>query len=428
MVTISIIALLCAAVALILRSAFSIAHVVILPATPIAFGFWMLVEEERAQPVTALWFTVSLAVLAFGYFSARRHAARSTEPQLRLGAGDGRSYVMALVLVSVFFTLLHFGTGGIPLFSHNIETRRFEFGSSLFGIPGRMYLYGVPLAAGVALARARQLGLVWYTDRLSLVSVTVLVISRLLSGFKGGLIEVLIVLMAATVLAQGPISSVARVARRYLPLAIAALIAVFLVGSLYSSYRTPGRSLSNAILARATTKAALPGALVFERRLVLAPASSISVDTAYFAKKYFSVGSGSSYSFGRLVASTIFHIGPESTAYTAPVTYGIFPEMAYDFGLPFALLIMLSLGVLLASVEALARRTTLGGYMVCLALALVIYELVNKGGLVYMLINWTAVTVMLLIVGRLGHAISSRPHHTSQAWVSQRQGMLGKVS
>jgi hypothetical protein len=325
-----------------------------------------------------------------------------------LGDDGGRRYVLVLVSFAGLFTLIHFAADGIPILSSNVETSKFEFGKSLFGIPGRIYLYGLPLATGGALARSRQLGLRWNKDRLTLIAISIFTVSRLLSGFKGGLLEVLIVLLIAAVLAQGPVTSVAHVLRRYLPMVVAAVIAVFLVGSLYSSYRAHGRSLPDIILARATTNGALAGVLVFEKRLLLDPHSTIDLDTKYFAKKYFFVGSGSPYAFGRLVASTIFHVGPESDASTAPVTYGAFPELAYDFGLPLALLGMFGLGSLLALLEIIARRATLSGYIVCLALALAAYDFVIKGGLVYLCINWTLVTGLLLVVTRVGVIVTTR--------------------
>jgi hypothetical protein len=398
---------------LILRSALSVAHVVVLPALPLALGCWLLVGEERARAATAAWFTISLVILAIGYFFARHFTSRSDGPALRLDHDGGRRYVLVLVSVAGFFTLLHFAADGIPVLSRSVETSRFEFGKSFFGIPGRMYLFGMPLATGAALARSRQLGLRWNKDRLTLIAISIFTVSRLLSGFKGGLLEVLIALTVAVVLVQGPVTSVAHVLRAYLPLAVAAVIGVFLVGSLYSTYQGHGRSLPDIILARATTNGALAGVLVFENRLLVSPDSSIDLDTKYFTKKYFSVGPGSPYAFGRLVASTIFHVGPESGAYTAPVTYGAFPEMAYDFGLPFALLGMFGLGALLALLEAIARRATLSGYIVCLATVLAIYDFANKGGLIYMCINWTVMTGLVLVATRLGVLVTMRHHSSS---------------
>ena len=271
MITITIVALTCGALILLLRSALSVAHVVLLPALSLALGCWLLVEEERARATTAAWVTISLVVLAVGYLLARRFTPRPNGPALRLGDDGGRRYVLVLVSFVGLFTLIHFAADGIPVLSGNVETSKFEFGKSLFGIPGRIYLYGLPLATGAALARSRQLGLRWSKDRLTLIAISLFTVSRLLSGFKGGLLEVLIVLLIAAVLAQGPVTSVAHVLRRYLPLVITAVIAVFLVGSLYSSYQGHGRSLPDIILARATTNGAFAGVIVFEKRLPRLP-------------------------------------------------------------------------------------------------------------------------------------------------------------
>ena len=196
---------------LVLRSALSVAHVVVLPALPLALGCWILAGEERASAAMAIWFSASLGVLIVGYYVTRSIAPRPIAPALQIDGVRGQRYVTVLVFFTTAFALFHFASGGIPIFSHNIETSRFEFDSSgFFGIPGRVYLYGLPLVAGVALARSRQAGLHWYKDRVTLVAVSVFVVSRLLSGFKGGLLEVLIVLLVAMVLAQGPVTSVAR--------------------------------------------------------------------------------------------------------------------------------------------------------------------------------------------------------------------------
>lgn len=402
MVTLTIIILLCAVLSLVLRSSLSTMHIVVLPAVPIALGAWLLVGEERARVGTALQISVSLVCIVAGYYGVRavvRPVPRS-QPGSKGARGDGHAYVSAMVGVAVLFTVVHFAIGGIPLLSGDIETRRFEFGSGLFGIPGRMYLFGLPLAVGAALTRAHRAGVPWHRDRLVLLAVVVLVGSRAVSGFKGGLIEALIIVATAAILARGPITSVARVLRRYLAVALLALVAVFLVGSLYSSYRATHRSLPNAIWSRATTNAAFPGVLVIERRLTSLPTSSVTLDARYFGYKYFKLGPGAPYSFGRVVAASIFHIGPETGAYVPPVTYGAFAETSYDFGTIAALAAMLMIGAALACCEGQASSVTLSGNVVRLAAVLAIYDWVNKGGMVYMLTNWGLMTAVMVLAGR----------------------------
>jgi hypothetical protein len=408
-------ALAVAAVIAVVRSPFTTAHVVVLSALPACAGTWILVHEQLAASSTAIWTTLSLVAITAGYAVAHRVISQrlpNSEPgrARRLDAISGGPFVTAIVVVVTIFTTYHFVVGGIPILSPSVEVSRYEFtNSGLYGIPGRMYLFGAPLAAGIAYARAKSLGIPWHADRLTLLALSVFALSRLVSGFKSGLIEVAIVVLVMGVLANGPYVSVRRVLRRHLPILIAAPIALLLVGTLYDSYQVSGEPLLDAIYARSTTGAAEPGVVVFEDRLPSTSGqSSLEVDLQYFAQKYAGFETGADYSFTRLVAATMLGVNPEGTAYTPPVTFGGFAELKYDFGIPIAMLAMLALGALLALLESAAMRRGLAIYMLCLAGVLILYGIVNKGAIMYLLINWLSVATMLLVVGFVAQLASGR--------------------
>jgi hypothetical protein len=381
---------------------------------PPCVGAWILAHEGRATSAAAAWTTVGVGAIVVGYIVGRRFVPSPIVPQLQLGPRQGRHYVTAIVLVVSTLTLLHFTLGGIPLLSSRIEVSRFNFTSSgLFGLPGRMYLYGAPIAAGVALARSRALGIAWYNDRLTLLALSVLVVSRLLSGFKSGLLEVLIVLLVVAILTRGPMRSMVRILRQYFLPIIGAVIAGFLVATLYSSYyHSPGRSLSESLLSRATTVSAEPRVLTLERRLRILNVSSFDLDATYFAHEYAGIGSSGGYAFSRLVAASMLHINPEGSDHAPPVTYGGFPELAFDFNITLALIAMLALGASLAGIEATACQRSFNHYILCLTAVLAIYDYVVKGGLIYILINRGIVAAMLVGVGSVAQLTARSPGRT----------------
>ena len=88
----------------------------------------------------------AIAVIAGYYLVTPRYA---TAHQLAMHAPReqllARKTLVAFAGVISFFVAYHFIVGGVPLLSADVELARFNFsGSGLFGIPGRMYLFGLP--------------------------------------------------------------------------------------------------------------------------------------------------------------------------------------------------------------------------------------------------------------------------------------------
>jgi hypothetical protein len=427
--TLVAITLVCAAALALGKTTLTTVHVVVLGAIPMTVGAWILTSEGRASSTGAASLTFGVFALIAGYLAARQFLPSSVPNRLHLGPEQGKPYVASIVFIVTVFIMLHFALGGIPILSSHIEVDRFAFtNSGLFGIPGRMYLYGAPLAAGLALARSRTIGVPWHADTLSLVAVSVFIISRILSGFKGGLVEVLIVLLVIAVLTQSPVTSVAQIIRQYSFLIVGAIIAVILVATLYSSYHSSTRSLTSTLIARVTTTPAEPATLTLEHKLRQTNVSSLDLDATYFAHEYAGIGTGNPYSFSRLVSTSMLRVDPESSIYASPVTYGGFAEMAFDFGSLIAIIVMMTLGATLAFLETQARQTSLSGYLVCLAAVMAIYFYVIRGGLIYTVINLGLAVVLLLIIGRsvrLIYGSSDRPRRSFSHPVTRPGGLQG---
>src|SRR5439155_18948606 len=129
-----------------------------------------------------------------------------------------------VTIVVVAGTLAHFAVGGIPLLSSNVEIARLDVtASGLLGIPGRIYLFGIPLALAACLRGERIGSRAAFSTWQSRLLLATFVISRILSGFKSGLLEVVVITLLIYVASGHSMN------RNHLP----KLLAAFLVAAAF---------------------------------------------------------------------------------------------------------------------------------------------------------------------------------------------------
>lgn len=362
----------------------------------VSFGYGTLDGELIGQRVAPL-FGLSVMTLTSGYLLASRYARRLERPTTEVADWQVNA-LWTLTLLFVGLTAIHFFRVGIPVFADNVETARYNLtGSGLFGLPSRAYLFGLPLTAAGAIYlyhRRRDavcLQLVW-------TAVGALVLSRLLGGFRSGVLEAVIIVFVALSLSTGPLR-VPEVIRRFaLPMMGVVLVAVTLSG-LYATLERRGSSPVDALVERATREAALPGWLALQDNSAIGLGSNgeLTEDVRYYFHQYVDGTPGPYATYGQRVAAAIYGIPVYEANDVAPVTVGIFPQLRSQFG-RLALMLMGFLGAAYAVTESLARRASVRGYVAGVGVILLLNDVITKGDPIYGLVNWGAVTLATVVV------------------------------
>jgi hypothetical protein len=355
---------------------------------------------------------ISLLGMIAGYYAYLVLSRSSGYHSLRMmPTGPRRLSAPAVVTFVLAWSVYHFSVSGIPIFSHDVESRRFDFGSSgMFGLPSRMYLYGqlfaVLIAGAEAVCRGRRLS----RDGWFATAVGLLLASRVISGFKSGFIQFDLYIVVFAVLLTGGIV-IPRHLVRYIAAAILAVAFLFVVGSQYQSYQASGMSLRQNLERRVTSVSAEPVSLVLHRtdQDLGEHRSPIMLDVDYFANHYFHLGSSEPYGYTKLISAAWVGGSPLADRDYAPVTLSSAAVLYRQFGPAGGLAASVVVGGLLARFErnamgAKSRPISFASYG-CAAVA--VMEFVSRGELVYSIINWGLTIIVLQVVGR-GFLIVSR--------------------
>jgi hypothetical protein len=334
---------------------------------------------------------------------------RSKLPDARSDVKPSGSIVAVLLIVSLG-VFLHFYLGGVPAFSDDVETSRFDLGGSgAFGFPSRTYLFAAPIAAIVVTSRFR-VGLV---PRSTVIAGwSIFLISRLLGGFKSGLLEVIgTAVICAPIIWPQKINFSAR-------LRTGAFIAIAILTSwmLASRYQTLDASsagdFSAYVADRVTIGSAVAGNIAHDSFLFPSSSGIYLLDEVEYFVVTYSGGTSSLYPLDVVVAAAQFGEDPTSRSFSAPVTLGLGAGLAVDFGWFFTALAALGLGLLYGRSNQLLLRG--GRHDIVSAAALIAINLLLKNGaLVYLVINIGVVAVGLILVDRL--AAFGWPHRVRSA-------------
>ncbi len=381
---------------------FDARDIVVAVLLPTYVGYIILTGQGVAS-TTGLWIYLALTVTFYAAGSLRL-------PRLwRAGGQDDKDSTRSLKLLTYFVcggVIYHFVTAGIPLLKRNIDYSRFDLtASGLFGIPGRIYLFGVPLLVFAAVAHFRLHGSgVWWKDPSVRTSLILLLVSRTLGGFKGGMQEAVLIVLVARI-ATGPPLRLREATKAALPLVVVAAAFAFAVGSLYTSYK--GKSLTDSLIDRLTTVAAEPAAIALDGKEARHLASPLKNDILYYGRRYARIGPGVPYPYERLVSATILRSPPDAAFFLPPVTVGGQAESFKLFGLGGALAFMALLGrwANLLRTSTGDRVTTMIGvsYLIWGVILVMV-----KGGLVYHVMNMGAVLAIGASIWLLGGALSTR--------------------
>lgn len=280
----------------------------------------------------------------------------------------------------------------------NIETVRFDFTSSGFlGIPGRMYLFGIPLCWILATAAASHLDVPPWRHGAWRAATFFYASASLLSGFKSGLIAMLAVMVLTSAAVYNFRPPVISVVRRGAVLVVLATVYAFAIGGLYSSYSQQGVSRTTQFVTRMTEGAALPKAFVLQGQIPGVMGNTVLSDLRYYVPRYTGRQVPGSYATERAVSAAMIGISPRASRFTTPVTIGGFPELKLAFGLGPAAAIAFALGASLRFIEVGQRSWLLGSFLRGAAV-FGLSQWIIRGNLAYYLLNIGVVLAAVLLL------------------------------
>ncbi|MGH2905858.1 MAG: hypothetical protein ACRDKI_03710 [Solirubrobacterales bacterium] len=385
-----------------LRTRVSLALAVILQGMLVAAGLAVLAGRGDGKWTTVGVFGASLVAMAVGYWaSARWHESRDRQTSTPRVAPTFRPLpdivVWSVVIVACGLASYHFVKAGVPFLSGSLDRDRFDFTSSgLFGIPGRMYLYGTTFVWAFACANATAREIKWRRYKPWLVSTVFLFGTTLLSGFKGALLSLAITVVGVFVIVTGANVRFGEMLRKYWWLAGVPVAYFFFVATLYKYYTYSSAPLWQQLLDRATIVGAAPAQLLLEGRGSLHFASTLPGDFQYFLIKY-TGGTPTGVPLDRAVSAQMINVDAQSAAWTPPVTLSGFAEISYYYTIVAGYLAMLLSGAWLAHCD-FGRVKSVAQLTFRAIVVLTMYDWLLKGELAYNVLNSLAVAGMLAAV------------------------------
>ena len=371
--------------------------------TPVLLGYAEL--DALNGTSTTLMYCAAVGLLVIGHlihqsWSRLRRPAASTADLNHLPRRSTPGVVVFSCVV-IILTFYHFFATGVPLLSEDVETARFDFTSSgLLGIPGRMFLFGLPFTVLlVSVAAFRNLVPV---SRTLLYFVWVCYIATgLLGGFKGGLVAVLTIMLLARSVISKPVS-LRRAVVGWRVLVIAG--ALLYCGLISFRYRSLGLTNPSDVIpylaARATTSAAAPGYLVFSRYGTDGTGGDhYAQDATYFLGKYLPfvfTDDGTALPFDKTVSAALYNTPISGKAFIVPVTVGAFPELVSNVGIGGAMTGMLLIGVFISYFVSRAQQSRGAFQSALFALTVNLLQIyILNGNLVYTCFNLILVGLLL---------------------------------
>ena len=374
---------------------------VFIPMTLVSYGFLQICIDKGFPPswwIVTLgpsWFLMGV-ILQAKFLGNQRSKIKQSEAR-----NSERSWGWILVVVTVtLLSVYHFAIVGVVTFSSQVEVTRFTSidGSGLFGIPGRMVIFGLPVLVTVAITQRKRL------PRWTVVtSVAIFIFSRLALGFKGGVYEIAITILIALSISSTE-SGIKMRKTQIMGLGILSLLFGSWLATSYATLsKTSGFSIQY-IIDRFTTIPAYPEWLALLNGHALTNGINVLFyDFHYFMQKYLSTNTGVNFAFDQLISSEISGTRRTSDAFLVPVTVGgagyllnvVFPYLAI------ALLVFAGL-FFQRTLFSLSKSPSLMKAIVLAAILTAIRVFLSNGEGAYLLINLGVVSILLLGLYLLG--------------------------
>lgn len=292
--------------------------------------------------------------------------------------------------------VLHFLLGGIPVLSADVETQRFSLGASgLGGFPSRAVMYCIPAVALIALATITR-----STMRMTIAVWILYVVTQLLLGFKGALIEVVTTaIIGYLVRVRKPRKAV------LLWLLVAAGLGALYVNFIASLYTTMAETSGgfDYIVRRATVGAIEAGYDAMRDLYPAAPDGPVFWhDLTVLLQRYTGTATQDGYTFDTLASSMMTGTPLGAGYFIVPVTVGGAVYLLFSTSPLISLAILLALGWLWSKAVAWLRvSASLKSIIIGALLLAGIRIFVLNGNGAYLLINLTFSAAIMLAIGAL---------------------------
>ncbi len=374
-----------------------------------AAGLFVLANQAGESSQYAWIFVLGNVSILIGYACrSLRDRSRVAEPmrvtgreedlpedhrRVREGALGSTAVIVALL------ALYHLWAVGFPVFASDVEVQRFDFTSSgLFGIPGRMYLFGVPIVWAITTAAVVDAGKKFLASRAWVIASLALLLTSLLGGFKSGVAAMATTVIIVMTITQQSQPRLLTAIRQYWWLVLGAVVYGAIVASSYVTYQRQGGSLIDQLISRLTVIGAEPKRAALLGSVQTPPAPLFS-DFWYFIRKYAGQSTSSDFTVERAISAAMIGADPASNAWTTPVTVGGIPELVLVLGTPIAMVACSVLGWILSGLYRL-RSPSFSKLAVASIAGLALTTWISRGGFAYYTLNYLLVGLLVFLLYR----------------------------
>lgn len=367
------------------------------------WGLASLVGQSAIPRDAVINYVIVSMAFVLGWFASVRasNRIRQKSPRRNVPAVDDEAVQMWTLVPIVLLVGYHFYKSGIPLFSPSIETSRFDVtASGLLGIPGRMYLFGIPIAWSWATVSAKKRGIRARDSRAWILATIVYFVVSIFSGYKSGLVGFLTNVIVVQSICHAPARRLFVLLRKYWYAPLAALGYAVYTAVRYQSVQDSDQSVLQQFVTRMTVSGIEPKALLLSGDLPRAPFQWLK-EIEYYLLKYSGNSTGDLSVTEKTVSAAIYGTPSGDASWLPPVTIGGIPELIFLFGVPVAVIICFILGFAVASFPRLVERGSipLGSFLA--SGAIFISYWLSRGNAAYYSINFLVVFVMYLVIRRV---------------------------
>ena len=367
------------------------------------FGSYIGIICLKNKKVDIIIYLMAIIFFVLGYLIIYKIKTKKIdEEKIIVKRTEERYKLYILEIIIIFFVIYHFMVGGIPLFQDNVEIDRFKFDSGLFGIPGRIYLFGLPfiyIYTYLFYDNKRNMNLLFIT--------LFFIFARALGGIKSGVIEVLSIYIILRMAENNAIKLKNIVNKKTLLIGSFFLIFIF---KLTQSYQTMSNisfyNFTKYILDRLTVIQAYPLDFLLKKYdSIILENTNLWNDFKYFFFKYTKIfGQMDNYfPTDNVVSANIYNTPLEKSSFIVPVTIGAFGEFYIYFGF-FAIICMFICGIVYGYLIKKISFKNMSIFKKTNIIMLIIFfeGFITKGGFSYSLINFIFMSLLFMILNLFG--------------------------
>lgn len=377
-------------------------------------GLSQLSRQTQSNSQIPVLFGAAAAMTILGIWLGERVAHRRREQPSVTAVIPDSSLNLVWVLIAVA-SAYHLAVVGIPILSPTVEVDRSDFtGSGMLGIPGRLYLFGPSIYLTLATVNAYAKSLRWREYGPFRRGILLAVVVAALSGYKGSLLNIVVVLLVIQCAIGKQDYTLASVLRKYwVPFALI-MAYVFAVATTYTTYAHRQGTLASQLTDRLTINGSRPAWVAMLRPFPWHGPNVLINDIEYFVPKYLGLSSSTPYPFTRAISAYIWGIPPGSDLRSPSVTISGYAELFFSFGGISSLFLIFIISILTGFLQR-HRFPSVTAQVAAIIGVIVALDFYAKGNIIYSLLNWTAVGVLLLATAFLGRVFSQPNKKPSQA-------------